>query len=590
MEKTVSTIMLTLLLSSMLTLAFNIQPVKAEGTIYIRADGSIDPQDAPISRNGDAYDLTGSITSNGDGIVIERSNMTLNGTSHLLLGAGSGIGIYIAQKSNVTVKKMNIKGFKYGIFLNDSLGNIIQENVLTSNEHGVELLNSSANKILANTMSNNTYGVNIDFNSSEMGGAFAAIVDQLEESFPNPDFNVTGVVSNILESVGYVPSYYKSETVDVEFFKNLAQYNYKMIVFRGHSVERAYDHNVDFVTSEEFNESKYPFELDRGWLIKVDLPWENKSYFGITPEFIQNIKGNFPKSIIVAMGCSAVKNVSMAEAFNAKGAKVFIGWNDMVDVSHADNETIKLLEKLLWNNSTFDVAVSAVSPDPFFGAKMDYIPSDVANLTAFDLNRILDNAVISNNFVENSVQASTHYAINLWNGSYSIAGNYWSDYNGTDSDFDGIGDTSYVIDANNQDYYPLMGMFSSFKSSLGYGVDAVSNSTIEDFEYSESNNTVTLHVSNMTVNQTNGFCRLTIPHGLLSPPYTITINGTQVSYTPIFENETLSIIYFSYQHSTLEIIIIPEFPSILILPLFMLATLLAVMVYRRKHRVKPVSV
>jgi len=49
LRKTVSGIMLTLLLVSMLTLAFNIQSVKANGTIYIRANGSIDPPTAPIS-------------------------------------------------------------------------------------------------------------------------------------------------------------------------------------------------------------------------------------------------------------------------------------------------------------------------------------------------------------------------------------------------------------------------------------------------------------------------------------------------------------------------------------------------------------
>ena len=135
---------------------------------------------------------------------------------------------------------------------------------------------------------------------------------------------------------------------------------------------------------------------------------------------------------------------------------------------------------------------------------------------------------------------------------------------------------------NNTDNYPLMGMFSNFNTSLGEHVDVVSNSTVKGFEY-EFNGAIQFDVSNMTENQTHGFCRVTILHDLLSPPYTVIISFAEIPYTIVFENETLSIIYFTYEHSTLEIVVVPEFPSFLILPLFMISTLLAVIFYRRKQ-------
>jgi parallel beta-helix repeat protein len=67
-----------------------------------------------------------------------------------------------------------------------------------------------------------------------------------------------------------------------------------------------------------------------------------------------------------------------------------------------------------------------------------------------------NNIVYNNNFI-NTTQVSkfplSEYS-NIWDNDSK--GNYWSDYEGTDNNGDGIGDTPYVIDENNKDNYPLM--------------------------------------------------------------------------------------------------------------------------------------
>jgi parallel beta-helix repeat protein len=73
--------------------------------------------------------------------------------------------------------------------------------------------------------------------------------------------------------------------------------------------------------------------------------------------------------------------------------------------------------------------------------------------------------LIYHNNLNNTHQAVTSAVAGLWDIGYPSGGNYWSDYNDIDTctgpfqnetGSDGIGDTPYVIDADNQDRYPLM--------------------------------------------------------------------------------------------------------------------------------------
>jgi parallel beta-helix repeat protein len=109
-RKLVSAITLTLLLTSMLTLAFHVQPVRATGTVYIRADGSIDPPTAPISTLDNAtYALYASTSAS---IWIERNNIVFDGNGYTVQGSD---GIVAYDVSNVEIKRVNIKDCTNGI-------------------------------------------------------------------------------------------------------------------------------------------------------------------------------------------------------------------------------------------------------------------------------------------------------------------------------------------------------------------------------------------------------------------------------------------------------------------------------------------
>ena len=68
-----------------------------------------------------------------------------------------------------------------------------------------------------------------------------------------------------------------------------------------------------------------------------------------------------------------------------------------------------------------------------------------------------DNQIYHNDILKNKRINARDNSNNIWDNGYPSGGNYFDDYNGNDSNGDGIGDTSYYIhDGNNLDRYPLI--------------------------------------------------------------------------------------------------------------------------------------
>jgi parallel beta-helix repeat protein len=84
---------------------------------------------------------------------------------------------------------------------------------------------------------------------------------------------------------------------------------------------------------------------------------------------------------------------------------------------------------------------------------------------------------IEHNSLDNTKQVLVDSSVNVWDDGYPSGGNYWSDYSGVDvksglaQDFpgsDGIGDTSYTLDVNNQDHYPLTRSYAQYVKKVPY--------------------------------------------------------------------------------------------------------------------------
>jgi len=120
-----------------------------------------------------------------------------------------------------------------------------------------------------------------------------------------------------------------------------------------------------------------------------------------------------------------------------------------------------------------------------------------------------------------------------------------------------------------------------------FNVLAETNSAVSNFTFSIDNKTITINVEGLS--DTTGFCNVTLPTNLLGGPYTVKVdNATVLEDYGAPTNGTHASIYFIYDHSLHMVKIIgttaiPEFSSFIIIPLFMLVTILMTVVCKRKH-------
>jgi parallel beta-helix repeat protein len=426
MERFKSKSFLIVLLFSLATLGSRRSVVMAAGSIYIKADGTIEPSTAPILNVANSmYKFTDNIY---DPVVIERSNIVVDGQDYKLSGSGSpgNRGIDLSGRGNVTIKNMEITTFDYGIYLDGSSNNtitlvnmsasnyngiyligsansnrIIGNKIVASRAEGIYLTNSSDNVITANDITNNKYGIRLYMFSD----------------------NNTIAQNNITASTGgsvYVTASSDYNDIAANTLANNGGYLY--------------------IASSANNTVAGNSMTNNGDGIFLDSSSDNNTIIGNT----------------VAHNGGGI-SIRYYSSFNTMARNnIIANSGDGISLTKCANSTI----------TENDIEGSG---DGIFlqdSSNITIVANNLAgNGKGIELYFSSNNLIYHNNF-NNMIQVlGLLNFTNTWDNGYPSGGNYWSDYGGNDScsgpyqnetGSDGIGDSPYFVGGNNLDRYPLM--------------------------------------------------------------------------------------------------------------------------------------
>jgi hypothetical protein len=225
----------------------------------------------------------------------------------------------------------------------------------------------------------------------------AAIVDQLSLTLPNQTFAETA--TSMLKQAGYTVDYYPGEKVTVDFYRDLLNKGYGLLILRVHSAPFKESNETFFFTSQPYSKTQYVNEqlTDQVKIAYPQMTTQEFSsgnypkYFAIGSEFVEaTSETRLGNTTIIAMGCDGLTYPRMAEAFVEKGAKAYMGWDGSVTSEYTDRATTNLLKHLIQDKQIMQQAVEntmkEVRPDSESRSTLSYYPLEVGEQIILSVN------------------------------------------------------------------------------------------------------------------------------------------------------------------------------------------------------------
>lgn len=362
------------------------------------------------------------IANNSYGIRLEDSSNNNNIYENIIItndyGVLSAPSFGASSASNNNMYENDIVNNNYGIKFQDSANNTIHGNTIRNNDYGILLYNPSNNSIDGNNIITNNHGIHA------CAGAANNQITRNNLTKNNSGISFVFASNNTLR---------ENRMVD----------NEQNFIVDGHELSH-FIHDVD--TSNTVNSKPmYYLVNQRDKTIPSDAGY------------------------VALVNCTAIK-VQNLELVNVQGIlfaytrdSTIIG-NFVANTSHGiyllESSSNTISGNSLTNND-YGIYFDEASDNTVSGNNVANNGVGIYFGGPVPFRKCVNNTFYYNNFINNAKQINDiHWEIafsapslNIWDDGEK--GNYWSDYNGTDYDVDGIGDTPYVIDEKNRDNYPL---------------------------------------------------------------------------------------------------------------------------------------
>jgi hypothetical protein len=133
-------------------------------TIVINPDGSVSPSTAPITNDGNRYQVTQDLHGS---LIIRADNIVLDGQGHYLNGNGTvgdlfvlltQTGVDTSNAKNVTINNLKINNFKVGLLLDNSDSVSASQNTFSQNNQAVTGTGTINTRIIKNNFINDVTG------------------------------------------------------------------------------------------------------------------------------------------------------------------------------------------------------------------------------------------------------------------------------------------------------------------------------------------------------------------------------------------------------------------------------------------------